>query len=301
MASTVKVSIVIPTHNRADDVIENVDALLPQISSLPFEIIVVDSASSSDSTRKLEGLCTHPQTALYRSDRPGLSVARNLAVSKSTGIWLSFLDDDAVVHANWATNLLERIEQCDETMGMIAGRVVPRWPKHGYEIPPSSLGARARILLSVLDSDRSFEMTANPTAIGANMFVRRSAYDRVGGFSTEMGRVGQALASGEDAHIMNAIIQSGFRAWYDGSIGVDHKISSSRMTHAWLAQRALHEGGVSYRRLSRASDRIALIAKCIATYPILALMGRSYDDTHECLIRFHHNRGLILSAAGRAL
>jgi glycosyltransferase involved in cell wall biosynthesis len=301
MASTVKVSIVIPTHNRADDVIENVDALLPQISGLPFEIIVVDSASSSDTMRQLEGICKYPQTVLYRSDLPGASLARNIGVSKSAGAWLSFLDDDAVVHPHWATNLLRRIEQCDETMGLIAGRVVPRWPKQGYEIPPNGLGTRARILLSVLDSDQSFEMTTNPNAISANMFVRRSTFDRIGGFPVEMGRVGQVLASGEDAYLTETIVRSGFRAWYDGSIGVDHKISSHRMTHAWLAQRALHEGGVSYRRLTRASDRIPLIAKCIATYPILALMGRSYDDTHECLIRFHHNRGLILSATGRTL
>jgi hypothetical protein len=186
-------------------------------------------------------------------------------------------------------------------MGMIAGRVDPRWPTHGYEISPNKLGTRARILLSVLDSNQSFEMTEKPTAIGANMFVSRIAYDRVGGFSTEMGRVGKALASGEDAHLMNAVIQSGFRAWYDGNIGVDHKISFQRMTREWLAQRALHEGGVSYRRLTRTSDRMRLIAKCIAAYPMLALMGRSYDDTHEYLIRFHHNRGLILSAAGRPL
>lgn len=300
MPSAVKVSIVIPTHNRADDVVENIDALLPQISGLPFEIIVVDSASSSDTTRRLEGLCTHPQTHLYRSDRPGASLARNIGVSKSTGDWLSFLDDDAVARSHWATNLLKRIEQCDN-MGMIAGRVIPRWPQNGFEISPSHLGTRARILLSVLDSEESFDMTANPNAISANMFVRRSAFDRAGGFPVEMGRVGQVLASGEDAYLMNAVIQSGFRAWYDGDIAVDHKISSHRMTHAWLAERALHEGGVSYRRLTRASDRISLLAKCIAAYPILALMGRSYDRTHECLIRFHHNRGLILSAAGRTL
>lgn len=301
MPSAVRVSIVIPTHNRADDVVENIDALLPQISGLPFEIIVVDSASSSDTTRRLEKSCTHPQTYLYRSDRPGASLARNIGVSKSTGDWLSFLDDDAVIRPHWAKNLLERIGQCDDTIGMIAGRVIPRWPQRGFEIPPSSLGTRARILLSVLDSEESFDMTANPNAISANMFVRRSAFDRTGGFPVEMGRVGQVLASGEDAHLMNAVIQSGFRAWYDGDIAVDHKISSHRMTHAWLAQRALHEGGVSYRRLTRASDRISLLAKCLAAYPILALMGRSYDRTHECLIRFHHNRGLILSAAGRTL
>ena len=95
------VSVVIPTHNRAQLVKEAIDSVLAQ-SQPVREIIVVDDGST-DATKNLLSNYGAKIQALYESGK-GASAARNLGMRAATGTWIAFLDDDDV----WLSNKIER-------------------------------------------------------------------------------------------------------------------------------------------------------------------------------------------------
>ena len=95
-----KVSVIIPTYNRAFFLSEAIDSVLNQ-SFRDFELIIVDDGST-DSTphilRRWEG-----RIRWMRQENSGVSRARNTGIRAARGRYLSFLDSDDL----WAREKLE--------------------------------------------------------------------------------------------------------------------------------------------------------------------------------------------------
>ena len=93
-----KISVVIPTHNRASLVLRAITSILQQTYPV-HEIIVVDDGSSDDTK---EVLCRFlssvtnvaPPLRYLHQRQQGVSVARNTGINAATGDWLAFLDSD---------------------------------------------------------------------------------------------------------------------------------------------------------------------------------------------------------------
>lgn len=86
-----KVSIIIPTYNRAHLVREAVASVLAQTWQ-DYKVLVVDDGSN-DAT--LEGLTPFENIAVLRHPtRLGVSAARNRGLTAARGEWLAFLDSD---------------------------------------------------------------------------------------------------------------------------------------------------------------------------------------------------------------
>lgn len=89
--SLARVSIVMPTHNRAQLIGESLDSALEQ-SLRPFEIIVVDDGSS-DQTPDVVRAYGREVTYL-RQDNAGKSAALNRGIAAASGDFVLVLDDD---------------------------------------------------------------------------------------------------------------------------------------------------------------------------------------------------------------
>jgi len=91
------VSVIIPTHNRADSLPRALDSVYRQEGRgdhFDLEIIVVDDASS-DATPNM--IRAHPEIRYIRlPERRGVSAATNAALQASRGCYITFLDDDDV-------------------------------------------------------------------------------------------------------------------------------------------------------------------------------------------------------------
>jgi len=85
------VSIIVPTYNRSDLLIEALDSALRQ-TRVPDEIVVVDDGSTDDTAATLARYGA-PVVAIRQANR-GVSAARNLALEHATGDILLFLDSD---------------------------------------------------------------------------------------------------------------------------------------------------------------------------------------------------------------
>jgi glycosyltransferase involved in cell wall biosynthesis len=86
-----KVSVIIPTYNRAKLLQESVASALAQTSRV-LEIVIVDDGSTDD-TAKVVSSMPPPVRYIYQRNS-GLSAARNRGANAATGEYLAFLDSD---------------------------------------------------------------------------------------------------------------------------------------------------------------------------------------------------------------
>ncbi|KJR41985.1 glycosyl transferase family protein [Candidatus Magnetoovum chiemensis] len=90
-----KVSIIIPTYNRADYVKEAVDSVLCQ-SYANKEVIVVDDGSTDNTKEALRAYIENGSIIYYYQDNSGPSAARNNGIKRSSGELIAFLDSDDI-------------------------------------------------------------------------------------------------------------------------------------------------------------------------------------------------------------
>lgn len=93
LAGTPKVSVIIPTFNRAG----LVQAAIASVAAQTFtdlECIVVDDGSVDDTKAALQPLIASGQIQYVHQSNAGLSAARNHGLRIARGAYISFLDDD---------------------------------------------------------------------------------------------------------------------------------------------------------------------------------------------------------------
>ena len=89
------VSVVVPTFNRVDFVLEAIKSISSQTFQ-PLEIILVDN-NSGDNT--MEMVAKHFKSVkILIQKKQGVSAARNLGIREASGNWIAFLDSDDQWH-----------------------------------------------------------------------------------------------------------------------------------------------------------------------------------------------------------
>jgi len=97
-----KVSVVIPTYERAGKVQNAIESVLAQTFS-DLEVIVVDDGST-DGTAQILAEAFDDRIRYYAQANQGVSVARNRGIEEARGEWIAFLDSDDL----WEKDKLER-------------------------------------------------------------------------------------------------------------------------------------------------------------------------------------------------
>jgi len=95
------VSVVIPTYNCARFLADAVDSVLAQTFK-DHEVIIVDDGSTDETSQVINRYGT--KVRYIRQRNAGVSAARNLGISESTGRYISFLDSDDT----WLPSKLDR-------------------------------------------------------------------------------------------------------------------------------------------------------------------------------------------------
>jgi glycosyltransferase involved in cell wall biosynthesis len=104
-----KVSVVIPTYNRANKVRKGVESVLAQ-SFTDLEVIVVDDGSSDETGHTLRH-AFGDRIRYYFQPNQGVSMARNKGIEEARGEWIAFLDSDDLWEREkleWQLKALER-------------------------------------------------------------------------------------------------------------------------------------------------------------------------------------------------
>lgn len=112
---TPRVSIIIPTRNRAAILVRSLAALPDGVRGLEFpEVIVVDDCSNDDTSKAVDEFSntTGWQVRYLRQDYPlGANAARNAALKVAQGEIIVFIDDDVLVTEGWLRKLLAGLSE----------------------------------------------------------------------------------------------------------------------------------------------------------------------------------------------
>src|SRR3972149_614140 len=89
-----KVSVIIPSYNRADCVCDAIDSVLAQ-TYRDFETIVVDDGSTDETLQVLRNY--RNDIRCLRRENGGAGAARNLGILSASGDYVAFLDSDDIM------------------------------------------------------------------------------------------------------------------------------------------------------------------------------------------------------------
>ncbi|MEX0660777.1 MAG: glycosyltransferase [Balneolaceae bacterium] len=105
------VSVIIPTQNRASLLKRALESAFEQTWN-ELEIVVVDDASDDETPELLEELSKeHPMTIIRNKTAKGAAASRNIAIEKSTGEFITGLDDDDYWRPKRVELLMEEFEE----------------------------------------------------------------------------------------------------------------------------------------------------------------------------------------------
>ncbi len=187
-----KVSVVIPTFNRKDFVLEAIDSVVNQTVN-PFEIIVVDDGSTDGTGELIKK--KYPDIVYVYQENRGVSAARNNGIKIAKGDYIALLDSDDL----WKKKKLEkhidfikqnpqfRVSQTDEVW-IRNGRFVNPMKKHkkygGFIFPqclPLCIVSPSAVIIEkgVFDDYGFFDETM-PACEDYDMWLRVSAFEPIG-------------------------------------------------------------------------------------------------------------------------
>ena len=111
--TAIKISVVIPTYKPQNYVWECLDSMVSQtLSRDVFEVIVVLNGCcepwQSEMTAYIEQKMRGMQVVFVQTDQPGVSNARNIALDRARGEYVTFIDDDDFVSPSYLEELLKK-------------------------------------------------------------------------------------------------------------------------------------------------------------------------------------------------
>lgn len=236
------ISVVICTRNRADLLQRAIDSVVAQeIARSAYELVIVDNGSS-DRTPVVAQSCQSAAGLRYvREDRVGLCIARNTGWRVAIGSYVAFLDDDAIAEPGWLASIQHAFEYGAADLGIVGGRIDPIWEGQ----PPGWLSADVAGSLTIIDwglEPKFIEDVRRVWLAGANMTVRRSVLEEIGGFHPWLDRVGSNLLSSGDVFLQKQALRRGYRCLYLPQMAVRHLVPTSRLTQAWFRRRYFWQG-----------------------------------------------------------
>jgi len=197
----IRVSVVVPTRNRPDQIGACVESILA--NTFPsFELVVVDQSDDGSTNTALAPFLQDPRLRYIASESRGAAAARNVGISNARGALLAFTDDDCRVPADWIAQIV-MIFDADADAGVLFGRVtIPEELK--------GLGFAADYEPSKRFYQGSFPAATDNWGIGANMSVRRRVFDQVGVFDVLLGP-GATFKAGEEVDFAIRAIAAGWK------------------------------------------------------------------------------------------
>jgi GT2 family glycosyltransferase len=225
-AAPMRISVVVATYDRPDDLRQCLTSLTQQQTRHDIEIVVVDNHPHSGRTPPV--VAAFPDAKLVTEKRGGLSFARNAGFRAARGDILVATDDDVTMPPDWLEKLAEPFAKSD--VMMVTGAVFPLELETDSQIQFETYGGLGRgFERRRFDRDwfDAYGRRAVPTwEIGAtaNAAVRASALrDPDIGYLDEALGAGTPTGCAEDTYLFYRVLKAGYAICYEPSAYVWHR------------------------------------------------------------------------------
>lgn len=270
---SIALSLILCTRNRAKSLEKTLESISSQVNceNLAYEIIVVDNNSSDNTESVIDDFARISRCPVRYVFEPktGLSFARNRGISESHGDIIVFTDDDVFADENWLFSIYRCFK--DYNPQVVGGKIkalysadIPEWIKthksllHGLIINYDYGGSVIK-----------FDAGKMRLFIGANMAFRRTVFEKVGYFRTDLGAGTDVM--GEDTEFGKRVIKYGVRdIYYAGDAVVSHSIDPERLRFGYIAKWFTMSGRYRVRTGMYGRDHVK--AFCVPYYVYLDMM-----------------------------
>jgi glucosyl-dolichyl phosphate glucuronosyltransferase len=222
--SIARVSILIPTRNRASSLQRLLDSLQfsTGLDDTSVEIIVIDNQSTDATAHELTQASAEqtrfPIRVLQQSKR-GKSWALNLGLGQATGSVLLLLDDDITVDKSCVGEHVAAYKE--NVFDAVQGKVLPGRDPEGQ---PADMSRLIEYNIPIVDHGNASCGIRGFT--GTNISFRREVFEKVGLFDTRLGPGASGFS--EDTEYSRRIRQAGFKIGYAPNAIVYHELNPKR-------------------------------------------------------------------------
>ena len=267
------ISIIIAIFNRKDELFELLSSLSHQTDK-DFEVIVVDDGSKVALLPTIELFKGMLNIQFFRKENSGPGLSRNFGARKAKNDWLVFVDSDVIVENNYIQNIKKDILAipCDAFGGADKAH-------KGFNLMQKAISYSMTSVFTTGGVRGSKKAVTKFQPRSFNMGVRKSAFEKVGGFSE--------MRIGEDPDLSMTLWENGFTTAFFDDIGVYHK----RRTDFGKFSKQVYQFGCARPILNQ---RHPIYVKPSFAFPSLFLIGYVLGFFEYFLL---HN-GFILSLFG---
>jgi glycosyltransferase involved in cell wall biosynthesis len=210
-----------------------------------WEILVVNNNctdSTDDVIRQFEKRL--PLRRVFEA-RPGLSSARNRAVSEARGEWLVFTDDDVLVAEEWIQAMWGTVRRFPKA-GVIGGPIRP-W----FAATPETAFLKAFPALRGgfcgIDHGSQERLLEPPEDVyGANMAFCLSKIRNME-FDVDLGPKEQSAVTGDEVHFIQRVRRRGHDVAWSPAMKVKHYVGPERLTLEYLKRYYVDHGRTRVR------------------------------------------------------
>lgn len=205
------ISVIIPSHNRKEQLKECLYSIFNQNYSRPQDIeVIVINDGSNDGTELLLDKISGESPFIFKffnQMKSGSYSARNFGIKNSKGNVICFTDDDCIANEDWLKELIKGFENQD--VGCVCGEILGRGG--------TSLVDRFSSRFNILSQKRTLSHEFLPFSQTANTAYRREVFDAIGYFD-------ENLVSGGDADFgWRMQIYTNFKLVFNEDAVVYHK------------------------------------------------------------------------------
>ena len=217
-----ELSIIIVNYNVKEFLLNLLDSLEKSSENIKTEIIIVDNNSTDGSIEVINK--KYPTViTIQNKENVGFGAANNQALEIAKGKYLLMINPDTLVKENTLTEMIKFMDEnpqvgiagCkvlnpDGTLQLACRRSFPTpWVSLTKVTGLSKMFPKSKLFakynLTYLDENESNEVDA---ISGSFMFMRKEAYDKVGGFDTDF------FMYGEDLDLCYRVQKSGYKVYY---------------------------------------------------------------------------------------
>lgn len=254
MSDKIKLSIIIPTRNRAGLLRKALESVAEQPADPDFfEVLVIDNGSTDETKGVAKGFQGKIKNFRYFYDaRPGLHVGRNKGLLKSRGELVGYLDDDVVLFPNWINTILEAFK--DEQTMCVEGSVIPydislltRDFRNKYEIRRGTY----RFIYSIscfwengiTEDDMRIHRAPAGSFFGANSVYRKSVLIACRGFHPDGMPNNLLMYRGDgESYVIRYITKHKMKKMYYAQASVYHMIDANRVSDSYISYMHFRNG-----------------------------------------------------------